>query len=168
MAKICRLMLLPVLLLAAGSAFAEMKIAVLNAQRAIFECSEGKAMIAKIQSDLAADDTALKSLGASIAQLNEKLSKDGEIMSDPEKRKLQKEIEDKQVEYQFQGNKLQKTANDRQQEILQQIGPKAKAILDEIVTKEQYDLILQPAAAVYVNSKYDLTPQLIEKLNQKK
>jgi len=167
-AKICRLMLLPVLLLAAGSAFAEMKIAVLNAQRAIFECSEGKAMIAKIQSDLAADDTALKSLGASIAQLNEKLSKDGEIMSDPEKRKLQKEIEDKQVEYQFQGNKLQKTANDRQQEILQQIGPKAKAILDEIVTKEQYDLILQPAAAVYVNSKYDLTPQLIEKLNQKK
>jgi outer membrane protein len=161
-------MLLPVLLLAAGSAFAEMKIAVLNAQRAIFECSEGKAMIAKIQSDLAADDTALKSLGASIAQLNEKLSKDGEIMSDPEKRKLQKEIEDKQVEYQFQGNKLQKTANDRQQEILQQIGPKAKAILDEIVTKEQYDLILQPAAAVYVNSKYDLTPQLIEKLNQKK
>ncbi len=57
MSKICRLVLLPVLLLTAGSAFAELKIAVVNVQRAIGECDEAKALIAKLESDTRARST---------------------------------------------------------------------------------------------------------------
>ena len=42
--KMCRLMLVPMLLLVAGSALADLKIAVVNVQRAIGECDEAKAM----------------------------------------------------------------------------------------------------------------------------
>lgn len=168
MAKMCRLILLPALLLAAGSAFAEMKIAVVNVQRAIGECDEAKAMIAKLESDLAPDQTTVKNLGASITQLQEKFNKDGDVMSDPEKRKLQKEIEDKQIEYQFQVNKLQKTVNERQQDILQQMAPKLDAVLKDIIAKEQYDLVIHRQNVLYVDAKYDITAQVTEKLNQKK
>ena len=118
MSKICRLVLLPVLLLTAGSAFAELKIAVVNVQRAIGESNEAKALIAKLEADTSADQAAIKALGADITKVQEKFNKDGDVMSDAEKRKLQKEIEDKQIDYQFRVNKFQKTVNERQQEIL--------------------------------------------------
>ncbi len=59
-------------------------------------------------------------------KLQEKFNKDGDVMSDAEKRKLQKEIEDKQIEYQFRVNKLQKVVNERQQEILSADGAEAR------------------------------------------
>lgn len=168
MAKFCRMMLLPVLLLAAGSAFAELKIAVVNVQRAIGESEEAKKLIAKLESDLGPDQTTVKNLGASITQLQEKFNKDGDVMSDPEKRKLQKDIEDKQIEYQFQVNKLQKVVNERQQDILQQMAPKLDAVLKDIIAKEQYDLVIHRQNVLYVDPKFDITAQVTEKLNQKK
>jgi outer membrane protein len=161
-------MLLPVLLLAAGSAFAELKIAVVNVQRAIGECDEAKAMISKLESDLGPDQTTVKNLGASITQLQEKFNKDGDVMSDAEKRKLQKDIEDKQIEYQFQVNKLQKVVNERQQDILQQMAPKLDAVLKDIIAKDAYDLVIHRQNVLYVDAKYDITSQVTEKLNQKK
>ncbi len=172
MPKICRLMLLPVLLLTAGSTFAAdaagLKLAVVNVQRAIGESEEAKALIAKLESDLAADNTAVKNLNSQVTQLQEKLVKDGDVMSDVEKRKLQKEIEDKQADLQFQVNKLQKVVNERQQEILSQMAPKLDAVLKDIIAKEQYDLVIHRQNVLYVDPKHDITTQVTEALNQKK
>src|SRR3954454_6184814 len=85
LAKIGRLILLPLLLLSAGSAFAELKIAVVNVQRAIGECNEAKALIAKLESDTSSEQTAIKTLGADITQLQDKFNKNGDVMSEPEK-----------------------------------------------------------------------------------
>jgi outer membrane protein len=166
--KIFRLVLLPVLLLTAGSAFADLKIAVVNVQRAIGESNEAKALIAKLEADTSADQAAIKALGADITKVQEKFNKDGDVMSDAEKRKLQKEIEDKQIDYQFRVNKFQKTVNERQQEILSQMAPKLDAVLQDIITKEQYDLVIHRQNVVYINAKYDITAQVTEMLNQKK
>jgi outer membrane protein len=166
--KIFRLVLLPVLLLTAGSAFAELKIAVVNVQRAIGESNEAKALIAKLEADTSADQAAIKALGADITKVQEKFNKDGDVMSDAEKRKLQKEIEDKQIDYQFRVNKFQKTVNERQQEILSQMAPKLDAVLQDIIAKDQYDLVIHRQNVVYINAKYDITAQVTELLNQKK
>ncbi len=168
MSKIFRLVLLPVLLLTAGSAFAELKIAVVNVQRAIGESNEAKALIAKLEADTSADQAAIKALGADITKVQEKFNKDGDVMSDAEKRKLQKEIEDKQIDYQFRVNKFQKTVNERQQEILSQMAPKLDAVLQDIIAKDQYDLVIHRQNVVYINAKYDITAQVTEMLNQKK
>ncbi|MCX7064375.1 MAG: OmpH family outer membrane protein [Proteobacteria bacterium] len=168
MAKICRLMLLPVLLLSAGSAFAEMKIAVVNVQRAIGESNEAKAMIAKLETDVTADNEAVKKLNSEITQMQEKFVKDGEVMSDAEKRRIQKELEDKNTEYQFLANKLQKVVNERQQEILGQMAPKLDAVLKDIIAKQTYDLVIHRQNVLYVDPKYDITAQVTEQLNLKK
>lgn len=168
MAKICRLMLLPVLLLSAGSAFAEMKIAVVNVQRAIGESNEAKAMIAKLETDVTADNEAVKKLNSEITQMQEKFVKDGEVMSDAEKRRMQKELEDKNTEYQFLANKLQKVVNERQQEILGQMAPKLDAVLKDIIAKQTYDLVIHRQNVLYVDPKYDITAQVTEQLNLKK
>lgn len=156
------------LALVAGTAVAELKIVVLDTQRALAESEEAKALIEKINNELKSEQDEVQSLGESIRALNEKLGKDGEVMSAAEKRKAQKEIEDKQIDYQFLVNKLQKEVNDRRNELLQQMVPKVDAVLKDLIATEGYDMILERGSLRYANTKHDITRKVTEKLNAKR
>jgi len=156
------------LLLVAGPAAAEMKIAVLDTQRALMESEEAQSLLAKAAEDLRAEESSLKALGEEIVSIQDKLQTDGEVMSASEQRKLQKDIEDKQIDYQFRANKLQKEVNDRRQEILQQLVPKMNAVMEDLIGVEGYDMIMERGSLRYVNPKHDITRKVTEKLNEKK
>ncbi len=156
-----------ILLLISGAAVAELKIAVLDTQRALVESDEAKALLEQAAQELQAEEASVQELGESIMAIQERLQTDGEVMSPSEQRKLQKEIEDKQIDYQFQVNKLQKEVNDRRQELLQQMVPKIDTVLKDLIEVEGYDLIMERSQLRYVNSKHDITRKVTEKLNEK-
>lgn len=155
------------LLFAAGTAAAEMKIAVLDTQRALVESEEAQALLAQAQQELQAEQDQLQTLNDEIVALTEQLQKDAEVMSPAEQRRLQKEIEDKQIDLQFLGNKLQKEVNDRRQELLQQMVPKIDVVLKDLIELEGYDMIMERGQLRYVNPKHDITRRVTEKLNEK-
>lgn len=152
----------------AGAAAAELKIAVLDTQRALVESEEAQALLAQAQEELQAEQDQLQALNDEIVELNQKLQTDGEVMSPAEQRRLQKDIEDKQIDLQFLGNKLQKEVNDRRQELLQQMVPKIDVVLKDLIELEGYDMIMERGSLRYVNSKHDITRRVTEKLNEKK
>lgn len=154
------------LALTAGVAWAELKIAVLDTERALAESEEAKVLLQQIQSELQKEQDEVRGLGEEIVVLQEKLQKDGEVMSATEQRKVQKDIEDKQIDYQFLVNKLQKEVNDRRQELLGQMLPKIDKVLKDLIELEGYDMIMQRGNLYYVNSKHDITRKVTEKLNE--
>jgi len=156
------------LLLTAGAAAAELKIAVLDTQRALVESEEAKKLVERINRELQQEEADAKKLNDEVRGLQEKLAKDGEVMSASEKRKVTKDIEDKQIDLQFMVNKLQKELNDRRQELLQQMVPKVDAVLKDLIELEGYDLILERGSLRYANPKHDITRKVTEKLNSKK
>ncbi len=156
------------LILAAGPAVAELKIAVLDTQRALVASEEAQSLLQQAQQELQAEEEAVKSLGEEIIAIQEKLQTDGEVMSPTEQRRLQKDIENKQIDYQFLVNKLQKQVNDRRQELLQQMVPKIDAVLKDLIELEGYDLIMERGNLRYVNTKHDITRKVTEKLNEKR
>ena len=160
--------LLPLVMLLAGAASAEIKIAVLNLERAIAESDEAKAAMDRIQKELDPQQDSIKALNDEIVALQERLAKDREVISESERRRIEKDIEDKQIDGQFEVQKLQKEVNDRRQEILSQMGPKLDAVLKDIIDVEGYDFIVQRQNVLYVNSKHDITRRVTEKLNEKK
>ncbi len=155
------------LVLVSGAAAAELKIAVLDTQRALLESEEAQALLAKAQQELQAEQDQLQALNDEIGELQRKLQTDGEVMSPTEQRKLQKDIENKQIDLQFLSNKLQKEVNDRRQELLQQIVPKIDVVLRDLIELEGYDMIMERGSLRYVNSKHDITRRVTEKLNEK-
>lgn len=161
---ICSLVLL---VFTAPLAAAELKIAVLDTQRAIAQSEEVKSLLEIVQEELQSEQENVNTLGDEIRSLREQLVKDGEVMSPTEQRKAQKTLEDKGIDYQFLVNKLQKQANDRQQEVIQVMAPKLQAVLRDLIDLEGYDLILE-AGVLYVNSKHDITRRVTEKLNEKR
>ncbi len=153
---------------AAPLAAAELKIAVLDTQRALLSSEEAKALMEQVQQELEAEQSAVNQLGDEIRALQEQLAKDGEVMSATEQRKAQKALEDKGIDYQFLVNKLQKQVNDRRQEMGQVMVPKVDAVLKDLIELEGYDVILERGSLLYVNSKHDITRRVTEKLNEKR
>lgn len=160
--------LLLLLLLTSGAAAAELKIAVLDTQRALIESEEAQALLRSAQTELEGEQQQVNSLGAEIMALQEKMQKDAEVMSPAEARRRQKELEDKQLDYQFRANRLQKEVQDRRQELLQQMAPKIDAVLQDLIELEGYDVIMQRNSLLYANSKHDITRKVTEKLNERR
>ena len=155
-------------LFAAPLAAAELKIAVLDTQRALVSTEEAQALLEQAQSELQKEEADFNALAEEIRALQEQLEKDGEIMSPSEQRRIAKEVEDKQLDYQYMGNKLQKQLNDKRQELLQVMAPKLNAVLEDLIALEGYDLIMERANLRYVNPKHDITRRVTEKLNEKR
>ncbi|TDJ33875.1 MAG: OmpH family outer membrane protein [Gammaproteobacteria bacterium] len=153
--------------LVAASASAELKIAVLDTQRALIASEEAQSLSKKIQEELQSDEAEAKELNDEVRALTEKLQKDGEVMSPAEQRKAQKDIEDKQIDLQFLVNKLQKAVQDRRQELVNHMLPKIDAVLKDLIELEGYDLIMERSNLRYVNTKHDITRKVTEKLNEK-
>ncbi len=155
-------------LLTPPSMAAELKIAVLDTQRALVSTEEAQSLMERVQSELQADEEQLSSLGEAILALQKQLETDGEIMSPSEQRRIQKDIEGKQLDFQYQRNKLQKELNDKQQELLQVMAPKLNAVLEDLIALEGYDVIMERGNLRYVNPKHDITRRVTEKLNEKR
>ena len=165
--KVLAVILLPLFMLAATDVAAELKIAILDVQRAIGESEEAKILISGLQQDLAKDEADLSQLGEGIQALRAKLEKDAEIMGDSEKRKIAKDIEEKGIDYEFGLNKLRKESQDGLQEIYQAMAPKLDAVIKDLIELEGYDLVLPRPGVLYVNTKHDITRKVTEKLNEK-
>ena len=154
------------LTLGAGVASAEVKVAVLDTQRALVESEEAKILLKRAQEELQKEEDEVRALGEEILGLQEKLNTDGEVMSATEQRRMTKDIEDKQIDYQFLVNKLQKAVNDRRQELLQQMVPKIDKVLKDLIEIDGYDMIMERGNLRYVNSRLEITRKVTEKLNE--
>ena len=157
-----------VLLLAASSvAASELVIGFLDTARAISESDEGKALLEQIESELAEDQERLQSLNDEFESMRDRLETDGEIMSDEERRKLQKLIEGNRTDFQYEAQKYQRELQERQQEVLNEMAPKVNAALADIIELEGMDVVFERQVATFVNPKHDFTRRVTEKLNQK-
>jgi outer membrane protein len=159
--------LLPAVLLLSFSSQAELKIVVINAEQAILQSEEGKAKIEAIRTAVEADELKIQSLSDQIRSLQERLAKDAEVISDGEKQKLQKDIEDLNIDAQFELQKYQKKGNELQQDLMREMTPKLQAVLQDLIEVEGYDLVMPRAGLLYTNAKHNITRKVTEKLNEK-
>ena len=159
--------LLAVFCFSAVGVAAEIKFAVLDVQRAIGDSEEAKSLAAQVEQDLKEDQDALQQLATDMQALQERLQKDAEILGDAERRSLQKDIEDKQLDYEFGVNKFRKEVQDRQQEIFREMAPKLDAVLKDLIEIEGYDVVFPRGGLLYVNTKHDITRKVTEKINEK-
>lgn len=168
MQKIRRILLILAMAVAGSlstTAWAEVKIAVVDVQKAILSSEQARGYMEQIQKEFKDDEDEIRNLQRDAAALLERLQKDGEVMSDTEKRKLQRQIEDKNDYFVFLRKKLQKQIDDRQQELFAGIDQKVQKAIEELVLSDDFDIIIPRHAALYVADLYDITRKVTEKLN---
>ncbi len=157
------------LTLATGSTFAQsdngLKIAVLNMAEALLNSDVAKGIEQELQAETKEDQDKLRNLATQGQQLQERLQKDGEVMSEAEQRRVVGEIQEIQNQYQFLLQKIQTLSNERRQQFQQTYAPNLVQAISEVVEEEGFDLVIRGEAALYYNNILDITARVTEKLN---
>lgn len=147
-------------------AIAEVKLAFVDVDRAVASSEAAKELLTQLQGEFSTDEDTIKSIQTDAAALLQRLQKDGEVMSEDEKRRLQQEIESLNNDFVYQRQKLQKEVAARQSELFAGTEVKVRKAIEELVLENDYDMILPRAAALYVGELYDVTRKVTEKLNE--
>lgn len=146
---------------------AQLNVAVVNTVQAIQQSEEATAFTEQLQQELAPEQTELQGLQQEINDLRQRVQDEGDVMSADEQRRVARDIENKQIDFEFRAQKLQKDVQDRQQELIQVMGPKVQAIVNDLVEVERYDLVFERSNVGYVNPRHDITAKVTEKLNER-
>ena len=152
--------------IASTTAIAEVKLAFVDVDRAVASSEAAKELLTQLQGEFSTDEDTIKSIQTDAAALLQRLQKDGEVMSEDEKRRLQQEIESLNNDFVYQRQKLQKEVAARQSELFAGTEVKVRKAIEELVLENDYDMILPRAAALYVGDLYDVTRKVTEKLNE--
>jgi len=151
--------------LMAGTAYAEQRIAFVDADAAILNSEPAKEKISELKGRLAPEQNKVKDLETTVRGLQTKLQQDAAVMSDAEKRDLANEIEIKAVEYQQRYKKLQESQVQSQQELMNELAPKFKQAVTQLMEKGDYTVLMHLKAALIVDENDNLTKRVTEIIN---
>lgn len=157
-----------ILMTLSAGALAEMRIAVVDINVAALRSDEARIRGEKLKASFGQEEADLIALRNSIQKLEEKRQKDSAVMGADQLRKMEQEINDKKLELNFKGQKLQQRGKEANQELQQVMGPKVEKAMKSIVDEKKYDVILRREAAIWIDDKYDLTDELTKRINAQK
>ncbi|GAA3969391.1 OmpH family outer membrane protein [Allohahella marinimesophila] len=161
-----RLVLTCSLLSVAGFATAEMQIGIIDLRAALLGSESAKSFSTQMEKDFADDDARIRKVGEEAQKLQQRLQKDGAIMSESEKEKAQAELEEKVQEFNFLKNKFQNSVAKREELFVNQSKPKVDAAIKKLAADNDLDLVLPKTVAVFSAPALDITDKLIEELNK--
>jgi len=153
------------MILVAQSALAEVKLAFVDVQRAILSTEEAKRIQTQVAEEFKEEQAELRQISTDAAALMQRAQKDAEVMSQAEKARINQELSEKDEEFKFRGERLQRQVNARQGELFEGMDQKLQKAIEDLVLSEDYDIILPRNSALYVGELYDITRKITEKLN---
>ncbi|RJG10155.1 MULTISPECIES: OmpH family outer membrane protein [Pseudomonas] len=165
MRKLTQLVLLSVAFMATP-AFAEMKIAVLNYQMALLESDSAKKYAVDAEKKFGPQLNKLKTLETDAKRIQDRLVKEGEKMQQGERERLELEFKQKARDFQFQSKELNEAKAVADREMLKKLKPNLDKAVEEVIKKGSFDLVLERGAVIDVKPQYDITRQVIERMNQ--
>lgn len=165
MRKLTQLVLLSAVMLATP-AFAEMKIAVLNYQMALLESDAAKRYAVDAEKKFGPQLNKLKTLESDAKRIQDRLVKDGEKMQTAERERLELEFKQKARDFQFQSKELNEAKAVADREMLKTLKPNLDKAVEEVIKGGSFDLVLERGAVIDVKPQFDITRQVIERMNK--
>lgn len=167
MRKLTRLLVVAVTL-AATPAFAEMKIAVMNYQMALLESDAAKRYSVDAEKKFGPQLEKLKGLESDAKRIQDRLGKDGDKMQQAERERLELDFKQKARDFQFLSKELNESKAAADRDMLKQLKPRLDKSVEDVIKKGNFDLVLERGAVVDVKPQYDITRQVIERMNQQR
>ncbi|QEL55219.1 OmpH family outer membrane protein [Chromobacterium paludis] len=141
---------------------ADFKLGYVNVERIYREAGAAVAIYKKLDTEFAARRAELKKMEARAKELESMLG--GNSLSQDDRKRYEREYASLDRDYRAKSRELAEDYNQRRNEEFASVTDRANRVVKEIAQRENYDLILQDA--VYINPKFDLTPQVLKELDK--
>jgi outer membrane protein len=153
-------------LLAAGQASAEIKIGVVNFQKLLEDAPQTKAAMQTLETEFGPRRRELMTMQNDLKAKDDKLQKEGAVMSEGDRANAEKTLRDQQREFQRKAGEFQDDASTRKNE---EIGKVQRYLVQEIQTyanAQGFDLVLGQGV-FFAKPALDVTAQVLAVLNSK-
>lgn len=152
------------------AAMAEVKIGLVDMQKAIQESTEGKKAKKELENDFNKKKKDLEKMEADLKKKKEDFDKKALVLSDDVKAKKQQELQVEFGKYQEAVGKNQMEIQKHEHELTSPIISKIRRVIEDIAKKENYTVVLEKSEqlALYSAREIDLTDRVIKDLDSAK
>ncbi|WP_409523485.1 OmpH family outer membrane protein [Nitrincola sp. MINF-07-Sa-05] len=157
---------LAVVMLTAGMHVQAETIRVLGVQEALLSSQAAVAFSEQLEKEFAAEESQLLELEKEAVGVREKIQQNMGLASEEEMNRLQLQFQKTVNEYHERGEALQLKRMEREEAFLAQMRPRLDQAIRTLIEGENINIILAKQATVYSSGTIDLTPRVIELLNQ--
>ncbi len=161
-----RTFLFCVLIFASQSVFADKVVRVLGIQEALLSSQAAGDFRAQLEREFSADESTLNNLERQAVAARDRLEQNRGLASEEEFQQLGMQFEKAYVEYQTLAEELSQRRMQREEEFLAQMRPKLDQAIKTLIESENIEVIVAKQATVYSSDSVDITPRVIELLNQ--
>ena len=161
-----KLFVLLQLVIMSPNLFAQTKLGYVKVDEVIRKANIAKQAEDRLKKEFAPRDNELKKMGAKLKNLAGKFDKEQSVMTNSDKKKLQREISNLEKEIQRKQREAREDLTQRKNEELAAVVEKARAVIKKIAVEEKFDLILENS--VYASPNVDITQKVIKALNDQK
>jgi outer membrane protein len=154
------------LVLLSGTASAEIKIGVVNFQKLLEDAPQSKTAMQALENEFAPRRRELLTMQNDMKTRDEKLQKEGAVMSEAERVKAEKTLRDQQREFQRKGSEFQDDVSTRRNE---EIGKVQRYLVTEIqayANAQGFDLVLGDGV-FFAKTPLDITANVLAVLATK-
>ena len=152
-----------VLLAFVSTAHAEVKIGYVNAARLLDESPQAEDVSKRLKQEFSGKEKDLLSKQNDLKKLQDRMTRDGSVMSESEHSKLDRDILGLQRDVQRKSDEFREDLNLRKNEEMNKLLAIIQTAISDIGKEQNYDLIVYEGVA-YASSAIDLTDKVLEKL----
>jgi outer membrane protein len=145
------------------AAVAETKIGFVNAARVLEEAPQADAARKQLEKEFAPRDKEIVNMQEELKKLEEKLARDGAVMSESEQRKLERDVLSFQRDIKRKKEEFREDLNIRRNEAFERLRKRVFEVIVKIAEDKKFDLIVSDGV-VFASKRIDITNEVVEKL----
>lgn len=153
------------LAMVAMPAQAETRVGVVNTVRLMEEAPQAKAAQSNLETEFSPREKELLALQNEIRSLEDRLSRDGAVMSEKQSGELERDILSKRRDLKRSQDEFRDDLNIRKNEVLSTLQRQMYDATVSLAKEKKFDVVLGQGV-VYANDTVDITDQVLEKLKQ--
>jgi len=157
---------LSLVMISQGAIAQDTKIGMLNALQALFNSDAARVVQEELEQEFSIDEARAQELTEQLTTLGEQFQQNEAIMTDEEKRRMNADAQDLQVQLQLIQERVQQALQAKNQEFLESMQEELAAAVTDVVAEGGFDLILNVDSSPYFAPVLDITPRVTAKLNE--
>lgn len=153
------------ILLVPYAVVAETKIGFVNAARVLEEAPQADIARKQLEKEFAPRDKAIVKMQDELKTIEDKLARDGAVMSESEQRKMERDVLSQKREIKRKKEEFREDLNIRRNEAFEKLRKRVFEVIVAIAEQKKFDLIVSDGV-VYASKQIDITKEVVDKLKK--
>ncbi|MBZ4194386.1 MAG: OmpH family outer membrane protein [Candidatus Contendobacter sp.] len=159
---------LPLALAQTQTQAADVKIGFVSIAKILNSAPQAESASKRLEQEFAPRKKGLDEAQKSLRKIEEKLAKDGAVMSESQRRNMENDFRNQARELKRSGDEFREDFNLRRNEELGKFQKQVLDVINSVAKEDGFDLVVNDSATLYASPQVDVTDKVLKRLTSSK